>query len=344
MKTTPLASAILLVLLATPAAAQETRPSVRFERQIEAPELSGPVPGPSTPPSERSRAVDAVGRTDPGAGAAYAAFQRGYYLTALRLALPRAETGDPAAQTLVAEIYWNGHGVARDAVRAAEFYRFAADGGNREAQFALANILLRGAPGVAADAKEAEAFMRRAAKAGHPRAQFNLGQLITAARPTWAGFARALPWYEKAAAEGVPDAHYALSQIHAEAKGVAVNDEAKALFHLREAARGGLDTAQAELGIWLANGRGAKKDEKAALGWFRRAAAKGNVVAQNRLARMHALGLGTARDMIKAGAWHVIARRAGFTDTDMDRRFDALSEIDKKRAIEAANQITRRLG
>ena len=36
---------------------------------------------------------------------AYGAFQRGYYLTALSLALPRAEKADPAAQTLIAEIY-----------------------------------------------------------------------------------------------------------------------------------------------------------------------------------------------------------------------------------------------
>ena len=36
---------------------------------------------------------------------AFGAFQRGYYLTALSLALPRAEKGDGAAQTLIGEIY-----------------------------------------------------------------------------------------------------------------------------------------------------------------------------------------------------------------------------------------------
>ena len=38
------------------------------------------------------------------------AFQRGLYMTALNLALPRAEAGDPAAQTLVAEILSRGLG------------------------------------------------------------------------------------------------------------------------------------------------------------------------------------------------------------------------------------------
>src|SRR4051794_21216035 len=39
---------------------------------------------------------------------AYGAFQRGFYLTALQLALPRAEKGDAKAQTLIAEIYARG--------------------------------------------------------------------------------------------------------------------------------------------------------------------------------------------------------------------------------------------
>ena len=49
---------------------------------------------------------------------AYGAFQRGYYLTALALALPRAERADPAAQTLIAEIYAKGLGVAENVAQA----------------------------------------------------------------------------------------------------------------------------------------------------------------------------------------------------------------------------------
>src|SRR6185437_6412426 len=45
---------------------------------------------------------------------AYGAYQRGLYLTALALALPRAQNNDPAAQTLIGEIYNNGLGVAED--------------------------------------------------------------------------------------------------------------------------------------------------------------------------------------------------------------------------------------
>lgn len=273
---------------------------------------------------------------------AYGAFQRGFYLTALNLALPRAETGDPAAQTLIAEIYWNGLGVAKSPQKALEWYEFAANGGNREAQFAYGNILLRG-KAVPADKKAGRAFLEKAAEAGHSRAQFNLAQIITAERPTWAGFKRALPWYEKAANAGLADAQYAMANIYAEARGVPVNDEVQARKWLALAAEQGLDTAQLDYAIWLANGRGGAKDEKAALGWFGRAARQRNVLAQNRLARMYAFGVGTKVDEVKAGAWHTVARRAGHTDVQLDRRFADMSKINRQRAINLANQLMRRL-
>lgn len=307
-----------------------------------------PVKGPAlTHPVEAFTAKADDIATDlasrPAPDLAFGAFQRGYYLTAFELALPRAESGDPAAQTLIAELYWSGRGVARDTKKAVEWYRFAAEADNVQAQFAYANILLRGRL-VEADKEQGEAFMRKAAEAGHSRAQFNLAQIITARRPTWSGFKEALPFYQAAAESGVVDAQYAMANIHAEAKGVNVNDDVKAREWLMKAAKGGYDTAQVEMGIWTANGRGGPKDEKQALMWFSRAAARGNSIAQNRLARMYAFGVGTETDIIKAGAWHVVARRAGFSDSDMDRRFAALPEIDKKRAIELANRLAKRIG
>src|SRR5690606_34097993 len=56
------------------------------------------------------------------ADVAYGAYQRGYYLTAVRLATPLALEGDPAAQTLIAEIYSRGLGVKPDLATAVEWY------------------------------------------------------------------------------------------------------------------------------------------------------------------------------------------------------------------------------
>jgi TPR repeat protein len=316
----------------------QTKPAKKYTKPLEGPNLDGPIVAGRGSDIEQTETDKAA----PG-DIAYGAYQRGYYLTALNLALPLADSGDPAAQTLIGELYWNGFGVARDRKKAIEWYEFAANAGNREAQFIYGNLLLRG-QFIKEDKTAGEAFLRKAAESGHARAQFNFAQIITARRPTWSGFKAALPWYEKAAESGLADAQYAMSNIYAEARGVTFNDDKKARFWLEKSANNGYDSAQVELGIWYANGRGGEKSEQQALFWFARAASKGNVIAQNRLARMYSFGVGTKVDDVRAGAWHVLARRAGFSDSVMDRRFATLSKINKQRAIELANRLTKRVG
>ena len=62
--------------------------------------------------------------------AAYGAYQRGEYLTALALALPRAQQDDAAAQTLIGEIYSKGLGVGEDDGRAAGWFEIASRHGD----------------------------------------------------------------------------------------------------------------------------------------------------------------------------------------------------------------------
>ena len=267
---------------------------------------------------------------------AFGAFQRGYYLSAFKLALPRAESGDPAAQTLIAELYDKGQGVALDKRKAASWYQFAAKAGNREAQFAFANILAKGKT-VPLDKIGASKYMQQAADAGHHKAQFNYAQMIINNKPNYKGFVKARPYYEKAAKGGLSDAQYVLARMHATGKGFAHRDLKRARKWMTLAAIGGFDTAQLELAIWMAIGKGGPKDEKAALSWFVLSSNQGNVIAQNRLARMYAFGLGTDRDLLKASAWHILARRAGKSDGELDEIFRNLSSKDQKRAIKVAN-------
>ncbi len=267
---------------------------------------------------------------------AFGAYQRGYYLSAFKLALPRAEKGDPAAQTLIAELYDKGQGIARDRKKAASWYKFAANSGNREAQFAYANILAKGKT-AKLDIDGAIQFMKRAADGGHNKAQFNYAQMIINNKPNYRGFVAARPYYEKAAKSGLPDAQYALARMHATGDGFPHADLKRARKWMTLSAIGGYDTAQLELAIWMAIGKGGAKDEKAALNWFRLSANQGNVIAQNRLARMYAYGLGTKRNIIQAAAWHILARRAGKTDQELDQIFRDLSSENQKKAIKIAN-------
>ncbi len=104
------------------AVAAEKEATKKITRPLEGPELDGPIVRPGKPKPEELAEVN-TRSTD----LAFGAFQRGYYLTALELALPRAESGDPAAQTLIAELYWKGLGVGRDPKKAVDWYQFAAN-------------------------------------------------------------------------------------------------------------------------------------------------------------------------------------------------------------------------
>ena len=277
-----------------------------------------------------------VSTFDPRADDAYGAFQRGYYLTAFKLALPRAEQGDPAAQTLIAELYDKGLGIPRDPKEAAAWYGIAAGKNYPEAQFAYAIKLLEGKD-IDRDAGKARGLMEKAADAGLPTAQFNLAQMIVAEKTGDPGFKKAMPYYLGAAEAGIPDAQYALAQMYAGGLGVE-KDDGEARRWLVEASQAGFDSAQVELGIWLANGRGGPADEKAAHAWIAQAASAGNVVAQNRLARVFAVGIGVARDDVEAVRWHTLAKAAGLEDKWLDDHVDGLDPLVVEAGRERAKQ------
>jgi len=82
---------------------------------------------------------------DPNADLVYGAYQRGQYKTAFDLASKRAQDfSDSKAMTMLGELYANAMGVKRDYAKAADWYKRAADGGDREGMFALAMLRLGG--------------------------------------------------------------------------------------------------------------------------------------------------------------------------------------------------------
>lgn len=269
---------------------------------------------------------------------AYGAFQRGLYMTAYNLALPRAEAGDAAAQTLVAEILSRGLGVARNDAEAAKWYARAAEQGVAEAQFQYALLLLDGRY-VTRDEKAAFALMQAAAEAGNRFAQFNYAQMLVQREPGHKGLEKAVPFYERAAAAGLADAQYAMAQVYANGIGGKLRDDRRARLLLVQAARQNYDTAQFDLSLWMVDGRGGDRDFKSAFGWMKLAADGGNVAARNRLAKFYMGGIGVDPDPILAGAWYINARRAGLHDPEMDDFLRGLTDEEMKKALERANRI-----
>lgn len=103
-----------------------------------------------------------------------AAARRGDYDIALKAWQPLADEGNASAQNDLGFLYANGHGVAKDEVRAAQLYRQAAEQGLPIAQFNIGYCYLHG-QGVPPDPPVGVAWYRRAAEQGLVKAQFNLG-------------------------------------------------------------------------------------------------------------------------------------------------------------------------
>jgi TPR repeat protein len=269
---------------------------------------------------------------------AFGAYQRGLYKTAYNLALPRAESGDGAAQVLLAEMLARGLGVPVNMAESAKWYGKAAEHGVPEAQFRYAAILLQGkyAP---KDVKKAKDLTKAAADAGNAAAQFNYGQILIQEHPGDTGVENAYPWFQKAAEQGLPDGEYAVSQVLANGTQTIPRDMPKARLYLIKAAVKGYDTAQLDLGSWLVAGLGGPHDYKTGFGWMLRAATGGNVAAQARLAKLYRDGIGVEGDFIRAAAWYIVAKRAGLNDPDLDSFMDGLDDDQKQAAITEANKL-----
>ncbi|TWD54104.1 hypothetical protein FB480_10310 [Agrobacterium vitis] len=268
---------------------------------------------------------------------AYGAFQRGLFGTAFDYALPLAEKGDPASETLIAELMSRGLAVKKDMKGAAFWYGKAAKDGDPAAMFKYALIVLEGvyAP---KDTALAYDYMHKAADAGNASAQFNWAQILVSQNPGVKGLHLALPYYEKSAEQGIADAQYAVAQIYRNLPDLPQEKRDMAREWLVRAARAGFDTAQLDMGIWLINGIMGPQNLDNGFNWLRIAANRGNVAAQNRLAHVYVAALGTRPDPVEAAKWFILSRRAGLNDPSLEDFYLGLPTAQQKQAIEAANK------
>ncbi|MEO1702690.1 MAG: tetratricopeptide repeat protein [Pseudomonadota bacterium] len=269
---------------------------------------------------------------------AYGAFQRGLYLTARNLALPRAEAGDGAAMTLLAEIHMRGLGVPVDVKIAEDYYRLAAAKGITEAEFRYGVMLLKRAE-TRDDRKKAAGFIKRAADKEHASAQFNYGQLVRTLRPGTAGEAEAIQYFESAAKAGIPDAQFLLGRVYLDGVLKAEDELAQARGWFEKAARQNFTEAQVEYGVMLVDGIGGAKDVARGFGWILQAARAGSPQGQLIVSQLYRSGIGTEPDNIEAAAWYIVARRADLRVPVMEDFWLGLSDEQHRRAIGRANAL-----
>ena len=104
------------------------------------------------------------------------AYNKGDYATALREFSAAANTGNPAGQHLLASLYYQGHGTAKDIPRAVKLFTDAADQGYRASQANL-GLMYQNGDGVRPDIQKAISYYTAASVQGDLQSTFNLGQI-----------------------------------------------------------------------------------------------------------------------------------------------------------------------
>ena len=276
---------------------------------------------------------------EPQGDLAFGAYQRGYYLTALREAERRLTTDakDAAAMTLVGEIYHDGLALPRDDKEAANWWRLGAERGDPQAAYEYGVALVSG-NGVAADKVAARAEFAQAAAKGNLNAIYNLGVLalqgVGDERPD---FAAAAGYFRRAAEAGDGNSAYSYGVLLREGKGVFLDTD-KAAYWLKRAADAGIIAGQVEYAIMLFNGVGVTKDEAGAAHLFRLAASHRNPIAQNRLAHLYITGRGVPKDVVRAALWNGLAKAAGLKDDKLDAAIGTLTAEQLKQVTALARQ------
>jgi TPR repeat protein len=268
---------------------------------------------------------------------AYAAYQRGLFLTALSEASARIkrDPNDAAAMTLIGELHNQGLGLPQDPVKAAEWFRLAGARGDARALSALGLMALDGR-GMDKNPDQGKAWLEQAAVKGEPAAAYNLALLLLSTGAA-GDLLRAVELLRVAARAEIADAQHALGVLYLRGRGVS-RDPAEAALWLKRAADNGNPAGEVEYAILLFNGDGVTADEGVAARYFRRAAAKGNAIAQNRLARLYATGRGVPKNVVEAAAWHLVAAAQGLTDSWLDSTLGNMSAEERTRAERLASE------
>ena len=119
--------------------------------------------------------------------------------------IKKAETGDVDALVDLGDVYASGEGLPKDAVRAADLFRQAAEKGMAKAQFRLGQMYARG-EGVPKDSVRAVDLIRQSAINGHAKAQALLASMYAKGEGVTRDDVLAYVWSSLAVSAGEKDA------------------------------------------------------------------------------------------------------------------------------------------
>jgi TPR repeat protein len=188
--------------------------------------------------------------------------------------------------------------------------RTRAEGGDANAQFALANTYWPEEGGnevIHGDMGEAKKWLRKAAEQGHVQAQLRLAALVGED-----DIEETLRWLGAAAEQGNPEAamercYYVIEFLSDEVEAIKWYRLARKAGHPHRGDALGIEAPAYRDFIW---GK-AYVPPKEKIPWERRLAKAGDPEAQYRLGALFANGSGVSLDFVQAYAWFVVAARPG---------------------------------
>jgi len=165
-------------------------------------------------------------------------------------------------------------------------------------QLKLAQAYFTG-QGVARNATEAAYLIQKAAGSGDPEAENLAGYLYQSGLGVAADPARALHWYQLAAANGSSNANLNLGVLYVLGIGV-LKDEAAAAHYFKKAVDEGNGTGADYLGTMAYNGVGATPDKAAAERWYTIGQKMHDPISAYDLGKLYSTDPDHAHDLAKA--------------------------------------------
>jgi len=181
-------------------------------------------------------------------------------------ALVAATDGNPQAQMLLGQIYFNGDGVTKDLPLAMYWYEKAADNNFVEAQYRLGMLFLEGKDGVSKDYDKAYTWLKRSVENGKQSAEPHLEALYKTDTGKVVNLNESIEILQQVAEKGEKLARFLLSQKLIKGEGI-TQDKPRAIKMLTDDAKRGFVKAQKLLGELYYYGTGVEADYVEAYGW-----------------------------------------------------------------------------
>lgn len=197
-----------------------------------------------------------------------------------------AEMGDAKAQFSYACFLLDGKDVERDDAAAGDYWRRSAAQGYAHSVNRLGICALHGICGEKKDPVRAAEYFKLAADAGLPDAMFNLCMLYDSGVGVEKDAENAYNYMKMAADKKFPAACVLFGMKLAFESASSQEDREKGAEYILTAAEAGNHDGEMLCAVCCEKGIGVEKDLSEAAGWYRRAAKAGNVQANDALKRL----------------------------------------------------------